>query len=124
MRAVHDGKELAILMVWRDDTNDHTAMRPQDFRDAAAIQFSLTADPPFFAMGATGAPVNIWMWKSERQADLELAFQEHRKELIQISESTPIPIRRAPPWNSRPKCPDVRIGPDIRHRLGRREYRF
>ena len=41
VRAVHDGKELAILMVWRDDTNDQAALRPQDFRDAAAIQFSL-----------------------------------------------------------------------------------
>jgi mono/diheme cytochrome c family protein len=79
VRAVHDGKELAILMIWQDDTNDHTALRPQDFRDAAAIQFSLTANPPFFAMGATTAPVNIWMWKSERQADLEPAFQELEK---------------------------------------------
>ncbi|HEX2930476.1 MAG TPA: c-type cytochrome, partial [Candidatus Binatia bacterium] len=76
VRALHDGKALAILMVWHDDTNDNTALRPQDFRDAAAIQFSLDANPPFFAMGATGAPVNIWMWKSERQADLDLAYQD------------------------------------------------
>ena len=76
VRAVHDGKELAILMVWRDDTHDHTAIRPQDFRDAAAIELASTPNPPFFAMGAKGQPVNIWMWKSERQADLEPAFQE------------------------------------------------
>jgi mono/diheme cytochrome c family protein len=76
VRALHDGKALAILMVWHDDTNDNTALRPQDYRDAAAIQFSLDANPPFFAMGATGAPVNIWMWKSERQADLDLAYQD------------------------------------------------
>ena len=76
VRALHDGKALAILMAWHDETNDNTALRPQDFRDAAAIQFSLDANPPFFAMGATGAPVNIWMWKSERQADLDLAYQD------------------------------------------------
>jgi hypothetical protein len=76
VRAVHDGKEIAILMVWHDDTNDQTALRPQDFRDAAAIQFSLTANPPFFAMGEKAAAVNIWMWKSERQADLQTAYQE------------------------------------------------
>ena len=76
VRAVHDGKELAVLMVWQDDSNDHTAIRPQDFRDAAAIELALTPNPPFFAMGAKGQPVNIWMWKSERQADLEPAFQE------------------------------------------------
>lgn len=76
VRAVHDGKELALLLVWADETHDHTAMRPQDFRDAAAVEFSLTKDPPFFAMGENGKSVNIWMWKSERQADLEPAFQD------------------------------------------------
>lgn len=76
VRALHDGKEIALLLVWADETNDHTALRPQDFRDAAAIEFSLTAKPPFFAMGEAGKLVNIWMWKSERQADLEPAYQD------------------------------------------------
>ncbi|MBI3625140.1 MAG: c-type cytochrome [Candidatus Rokubacteria bacterium] len=79
VRAVHDGTEVAILLVWSDSTDDHTAMRPQDFRDAVAVQFALAADPPFFAMGARGQFVNIWMWKSERQADLEPAFQDLEK---------------------------------------------
>lgn len=79
VRALHDGKELALLLVWQDTTDDHTAMRPQDFRDAVAVQFSLTPDPPFFAMGEKGQFVNIWMWKSERQADLEPAFQDLEK---------------------------------------------
>ena len=43
------------------------------------MQFSLTPDPPFFAMGERGRVVNIWMWKSERQADLEPAFQDLEK---------------------------------------------
>ena len=79
VRALHDGKEIAVLLVWGDATDDHPAMRPQDFRDAVAVQFALTPDPPFFAMGAKGQFVNIWMWKSERQADLEPAFQELEK---------------------------------------------
>ena len=79
VRALHNGKEIALLMVWADDTHDHTAIRPQDFRDAAAVQFSLTPNPPFFAMGEAGRSVNIWMWKSERQADLEPAFQDLEK---------------------------------------------
>jgi mono/diheme cytochrome c family protein len=79
VRALHDGKELALLLVWVDDTHDATAMRPQDFRDAAAVEFSFAPDPPFFAMGEAGAPVNIWMWKAERQADLEPAFQDLEK---------------------------------------------
>jgi hypothetical protein len=79
VRALHDGKDLAILLSWADASRDATAMRPQDFRDAAAVAFSLSADPPFFAMGQRGGPVNIWMWKAERQADLEPAFQDLEK---------------------------------------------
>lgn len=79
VRALHDGREIALLLVWADDTDDHTALRPQDFRDAAALQFSLTPNPPFFAMGEAGNSVNIWMWKSERQADLEPAYQDLEK---------------------------------------------
>ncbi|MBI4011685.1 MAG: c-type cytochrome [Candidatus Rokubacteria bacterium] len=79
VRALHDGRELGLLLVWADATHDHTALRPQDFRDAAAAEFALTPDPPFFGMGAKGQFVNIWMWKSERQADLEPAFQDLEK---------------------------------------------
>ncbi|MBI4516575.1 MAG: c-type cytochrome [Deltaproteobacteria bacterium] len=79
VRALHDGKDIAFQLVWQDITHDATAMRTQDFRDAAAVELSATADPPFFAMGAKGQFVNIWMWKSERQADLEPAFQDLEK---------------------------------------------
>jgi len=79
VRALHDGKDLAILLSWADTSHDATAIRPQDFRDAAAVAFSLAPDPPFFAMGQPGGPVNIWMWKAERQADLAPAFQDLEK---------------------------------------------
>jgi mono/diheme cytochrome c family protein len=79
VRALHDGSDLAVLLSWADATHDHTAMRVQDFRDAVAMQLSPTADPPFFGMGERGRFVNIWMWKSERQADLEPAFQDLEK---------------------------------------------
>ncbi len=67
MRALHDGKQLAILLSWADTSHDATAIRPQDFRDAAAVAFSLTPDPPFFAMGQPGG------------ADFEPAFQDIEK---------------------------------------------
>jgi mono/diheme cytochrome c family protein len=76
VRAVHDGEELALLLVWPDPTYDHTVIRPQDFRDGAAVQFALQRDPPLFAMGQSGGKVNIWMWKSEREADLQPAYQD------------------------------------------------
>ncbi len=79
VKAAHDGRELAILLRWTDATHDATVIRTQDFRDAAAIQFSMAVDPPFLGMGTAGEPVDIWMWKSERQADLEPAFQDLEK---------------------------------------------
>jgi mono/diheme cytochrome c family protein len=96
VRALHDQKEIAFLLVWSDATHDHTAIRPQDFRDAAAVEFSLTDDPPFFAMGEKGAFVNIWMWKSEKQADLEPAFQDIEKAYPNIGIDSYPNLRRSP----------------------------
>ena len=76
VQALHDGKELALRLTWTDATDDHTAIRVQDFRDAAAVEFSDESDPPFFGMGEKNQSVTIWMWKSERQADLEPTFQD------------------------------------------------
>jgi cytochrome c oxidase cbb3-type subunit 2 len=79
VQALHDGRRLALRLSWQDASDDATAIRPQDFRDAAAVEFALEPDPPFFAMGQAGRPVNIWMWKSERQADLAPVFQDLEK---------------------------------------------
>ena len=76
VRALHDGEEIALLLVWHDDTHDRSTVRPQDFRDAVAIEFSLASDPPFFGMGESAKLVNIWMWKSEMQADLASGYQD------------------------------------------------
>jgi len=96
VKALHDGNAVAILLAWADGTHDATAIRPQDFRDAAAIEFALTDDPPFFAMGQRGTPVNIWMWKSERQADLEPAFQDLEKVYPNIGIDTYPNLLRSP----------------------------
>jgi hypothetical protein len=96
IQALHDGQELALLLQWSDATHDDRMIRPQDFRDAAAIEFALDADPPFFAMGELGGKVNIWMWKSERQADLEPAFQDLEKEYPNIGIDSYPNLTRSP----------------------------
>jgi mono/diheme cytochrome c family protein len=96
VRAVHDGQALGLLVTWQDLTYDHTAIRAHDFRDAVAVEFALTADPPFFGMGAAHQFVNVWMWKSERQADLEPAFQDLDKVYPNIGiDSYPNSLLRA-----------------------------
>ncbi len=96
VKAVHDGKDIALLLSWADDTHDATAIRPQDFRDAAAVSFPIKGEPPFFAMGEPGSPVNVWMWKAERQADLDQAFQDIEREYPNLGIDSYPNLERGP----------------------------
>jgi mono/diheme cytochrome c family protein len=71
VRAVHDGKRLAILCQWRDPIVNGGAVRMQDFQDAVALQFSLSGTTPFLGMGDAKNPVNIWQWKAGWQQEAE-----------------------------------------------------
>ncbi|MGH9367467.1 MAG: ethylbenzene dehydrogenase-related protein [Thermoanaerobaculia bacterium] len=68
--AATDGKKLAIRMRWADTTLDARMLRPEEFRDAAAVQFSLAGPDVTFAMGERGKPVAIWHWKADWQRDI------------------------------------------------------
>lgn len=69
--AVTDGKTLAVLLQWRDDLPQDTAIRVQDFQDGAALQFSLSGRYGFLGMGDKDNPVNLWQWKAGWQAEVE-----------------------------------------------------
>lgn len=69
--AVTDGKKLAVLLQWRDDLPKTSAIRVQDFQDAAALEFSLTGKYGFLGMGDAQNPVNLWNWKAGWQAEVE-----------------------------------------------------
>jgi hypothetical protein len=75
-RALHDEESLYVLVEWQDDTQDTGVQRPQDFRDAAAVQFPSVAGGtiPFFCMGQADGHVNIWHWKADWQADIDRAY--------------------------------------------------
>jgi len=67
--AVTDGKKLAVLLQWRDELPQNTAIRVQDFQDGAALQFSLSGRYGFLGMGDKDNPVNLWNWKAGWQAE-------------------------------------------------------
>ena len=69
--AVTDGKKVAVLLQWRDDLPQDTAIRVQDFQDGAALQFSLSGKYGFLGMGDKDNPVNLWSWKAGWQAETE-----------------------------------------------------
>lgn len=77
VQALHDGNQLAFRLSWLDDSTDDRAVLVDEFRDAVAIQFALTPDPPFY-MGdrRSGGGVNIWMWKADRQANLASGYRD------------------------------------------------
>jgi mono/diheme cytochrome c family protein len=71
VRAVHDGKRVAILLQWRDPIANGAPVRVEDFQDAVALQFSMNETTPFLGMGDPNNPVNIWMWKAGWQQEVD-----------------------------------------------------
>ena len=69
-RALQNDTQIAILVEWADGTQNDSMVRPQDFRDAVALQFPLAEGQPFFCMGQLGGNVNLWHWKADWQHDL------------------------------------------------------
>ncbi|MBI3021352.1 MAG: hypothetical protein HYY59_05070 [Candidatus Omnitrophica bacterium] len=70
VKALHNGKELAIHLSWNDPTRDDSLVGQQAFSDGIAAQLSTEPDPPFFGMGGDHGAVSIWHWKAAWQQDL------------------------------------------------------
>lgn len=80
VRAVHDGKTMAVLMEWDDATMDAEAVMTNRFVDAGAVMFSLLPDPPFLGMGERNRPCIIWNCRADTLrdqllfVDMEMAY--------------------------------------------------
>jgi DMSO reductase family type II enzyme heme b subunit len=70
VKALHNGKELAIHLAWTDQTLDQSTVTPQAFSDGVAVQLSIAQDPPFFGMGDGDGAVHLWHWKASWQEDV------------------------------------------------------
>lgn len=68
-RALHYRDVLYLLLEWEDGSENASAYRPEEFADAAAVQFPAQAatSVPSFCMGQPGAGVNIWHWRADSQ---------------------------------------------------------
>jgi mono/diheme cytochrome c family protein len=66
--ALHDGKSLAIRLVWHDPTQNDHAVRPQDFEDMAAVQLFKGSLEPFLGMGAADKGLDVWLWRASWSA--------------------------------------------------------
>ncbi len=68
VRALHNTKDIAILIEWEDPTED-AALDIERFSDAVALEFpsQIAKAKPHFAMGDKENIVNIWFWKAAWQ---------------------------------------------------------
>jgi len=71
VQALHDGQTLAVRMTWGDASADDTAVRTEDFPDKVALQLYQGDEEPFLGMGATDAPVELWLWDASADRDQE-----------------------------------------------------
>jgi mono/diheme cytochrome c family protein len=71
VQALHDGRDVAIRLSWKDSTSNGRAIRSDEFPDMAAVQLFRGRDEPFLGMGAKSAPVEVWLWNAATQADAE-----------------------------------------------------
>ena len=70
VRALHDGKQMAVLVEYADPT--------QDPDDAAALEFMVGDKKAHFAHGqpmlqVEGGPVNIWFWKNKTAKAVDMS---------------------------------------------------
>src|SRR3989338_490456 len=70
VKALHNGKALAIHLAWKDQTLDRSTLTPQAFSDGVAVQLSSAQDPLFFGMGGAEGAVHLWHWKASWQEDV------------------------------------------------------
>jgi DMSO reductase family type II enzyme heme b subunit len=66
--AAHNGEVLAFRLEWDDANHDHSAVDTTVFSDGAAVLIPVAADAPVRTMGAPGAAVNAWYWRSDDNA--------------------------------------------------------
>lgn len=71
IRSLNDGRTIAFLLEWADSTRDTHFVRPEDFRDAVAIQFSERGRYEPIAMGSRDTQVSIWQWKADWQEQID-----------------------------------------------------
>jgi len=70
LSALHDEDELALRLTWADSTGVVRLFTDTRATDAAALQFSASARPALFGMGAPHEPTNLWHWQALRMEDM------------------------------------------------------
>jgi len=66
IQAMHDSRNIVFRLEWEDSTANINVGRVEAFRDAVALELVSGPEEPFLGMGASGAPIDLWMWDADR----------------------------------------------------------
>jgi len=90
VKSFFNAEEVAFLLIW----DDPTASMPEGdtlFADAIVIQFPTQIptgnEKPYFIMGDTARPVNLWRWQSDTQKAQEIIASGIGSQSAQAAES-------------------------------------
>ncbi len=66
-RALHYNNTLYVRLEWEDSTQDGSALKVEQFADAAAVEFPAKSatSVPAVCMGQADMGVNIWQWRAD-----------------------------------------------------------
>lgn len=112
VQALHDGKSIAFRLEWEDPIANTHVGRVEAFKDSAAIELVRGPAEPFFGMGSTATPIDLWMWDSDRgQAggDLEDVNPRVVVDVYPFSEKTVETAEFARPGTKSSQQPDVSL---------------
>ena len=90
VRAMHDGKSIAIHLRWHDAEPSRHAAKTEAFRDGAAVALSPSGQELFLGMGGTGTAVDVWLWDADRQGplvDVEAVYPRTTVDNYPLNES-------------------------------------
>ncbi|MEE9201851.1 MAG: ethylbenzene dehydrogenase-related protein, partial [Dehalococcoidia bacterium] len=72
VKSLHNGEEIAFLLLWDDPTDSAPEAGAEVFSDALAVQFPTeiptSLEKPYFIMGDARHPVNLWRWQAHPAA--------------------------------------------------------
>jgi cytochrome b558/566 subunit A len=100
LRAVHDGQTISFMVEWADPTRDVLTIGPNQFRDAAALQFGVGETLAAICMGTPVGLANLWHWKADWQEDIDKGFQDLTAQYPNFwKDYYPYVTAGAPPFN-------------------------
>lgn len=67
LKVLYNNHKIGFLVEWEDKTPDYHNFKVRQFQDMIALQFASEEKPPFLSMGDKEHPVNIWLYKPDKQ---------------------------------------------------------